>query len=466
MNSELINALKQIEKERFIPFKLLIETMETALAAAYKKNFKTMQNLSVKINHQTGEPKLLNQKLVVNKVKDADLEISLKEAKKIKPDVKEGEEINIEITPSNFGRIAAQTAKQIIVQKLKEAERDIIFDEYNKKVGEIVTGIFQRYEYKNILLDIGKDVGKIEAIIPPQEQVSIENFRYGDRIKFYVVEIKKTSRGPQIIGSRSSIDFLKKLFELEVPEISQGLIEIKSASREPGYRSKIAVKSKDSNIDPVGACVGSRGSRVHNIVDELRREKIDIINWNSDPITFISNALSPSKVISVALKEKDKSAFVVVPDHQLSLAIGKDGQNARLAAKLTNWKIDIKSESQAKEMPPEPEPEPEKIKEELIEEEIISLENDKPAISESLEKTIEIEKIIPKNELLIDLPELQPMPVEFEEKEKKDIEKKKKQEKEELKREEKIFALKKKKKLIKPALRRRLEEDEDYEEPS
>jgi N utilization substance protein A len=251
--------------------------------------------------------------------------------------------IELEVTPKDFGRIAAQTAKQVVVQRIREAERGIIYEEFSNREGDIVTGIIQRTEQKNVFIDLGK----AEAILAPSEQIAGESYRQWDRIKTYITEVRKTTKGPQILVSRTHPGLLKRLFELEVPEIHDGVVEIKSVSREPGLRSKIAVYSRDENVDPVGACVGHKGMRVQTIVNELRGEKIDIVKWSPDPAKYIANALSPAKVVEVDINEIEKVSKVVVPDYQLSLAIGKEGQNARLAAKLTGWKIDIKSESQA-----------------------------------------------------------------------------------------------------------------------
>lgn len=344
MNNEFILALKQIEKERNIPLEVLLEALEDALAAAHKRNFGPNQNVVINIDRITGEMRVLASKLVVKTPSIPLQEISLKEAKRINAEVELGDEIMVEAIPPDFGRIAAQTAKQVIVQRIREAERDILFNEYARREGDIVSGTVQRYDQKNLIVDIGK----AEGIIPTSEQVASEHFRHGDRIKAYVTEVKKSARGPQVVLSRSHPGLLKRLFEIEVPEIRQGIIHIKGVVREAGSRSKIAVKSLDSTIDPIGACVGPKGSRVQTIVDELKGEKIDIINWNDEPAVFISNSLSPARVMHVIIDESDRAAIVVVPDNQLSLAIGKDGQNARLAVKLSNWKIDIKNETQAK----------------------------------------------------------------------------------------------------------------------
>ena len=285
------------------------------------------------------------RKKVVERAENKVTEISLEQAKKINSNYELDDVIEIEVTPANFGRIAAQTAKQVVVQRIREAERGIIYEEYSNRSSDILTGIVQRMEGHNVFIDLGKT----QRSTVPSEQISTEKYKHNDRIKVYVVEVKRTSKGPQILVSRTHPGLLKRLFELEVPEIQDGTVEIKSVAREPGMRSKIAVYSADENIDPVGSCVGQKGLRVQAVVDELRGEKIDIVKWNEDPAKYIANSLSPAKVVSVAINEEKKMSRVIVPDYQLSLAIGKEGQNARLAAKLTGWKIDIKSETQAQE---------------------------------------------------------------------------------------------------------------------
>ncbi|NLI56958.1 MAG: transcription termination/antitermination protein NusA [Clostridium sp.] len=342
MSADLIHALEQLEKEKGIDKEILIEAIEAALISAYKRNFGSSQNVRVSIDRESGEFKVYALKKVTDTPKNIHSDISIEEAKKVNADLEEDDVVEVEVTPRKFGRIAAQTAKQVVVQRIREAERGIIFDEFSNKEGEIVTGIVQRTERKNVIIDLGK----AEAILAPSEQVPGEEYKFNDRIKTYIIEVKKTTKGPQIMVSRTHPGLIKRLFELEVPEIYEGIVELKSISREPGSRTKIAVYSRDDNVDPVGACVGQKGTRVQAIVDELRGEKIDIINWSSDPKEYISSSLSPAKVIRVDVDEEEKSAKVTVPDFQLSLAIGKEGQNARLAAKLTGWKIDIKSESQ------------------------------------------------------------------------------------------------------------------------
>lgn len=342
MSAEMIHALGQLEKEKGINKEVLLDAIEAALISAYKRNFGSSQNVKVIMDRLTGDIKVFAVKTVVNKVDNDMLEIDLNEALKISKSYEIGDVAEIEVTPRKFGRIAAQTAKQVVMQRIKEAERGIIYDEFNNKESDIVTGIIQRTERKNVVVDLGRT----EAVIPPTEQTVGEEYNFNERIKAYVIEVKKTTKGPQVILSRTHPGLIKRLFELEVPEIHDGTVEIRSISREAGSRTKIAVYSKDENVDPVGACVGQRGTRVQAIVDELRGEKIDIIKWSNDPVDYISSSLSPAKVLRVDVNEDEKSARVIVPDFQLSLAIGKEGQNARLAARLTGWKIDIKSESQ------------------------------------------------------------------------------------------------------------------------
>ncbi len=347
MNTEFIEALEELEKGKGIAIEVLLDALEAALISAYKRNFGSAQNVRVSIDRVSGEIKVFARKTVVEKVEDDRLEISLDDAKARDPRYELEDIVEIEVTPRDFGRIAAQTAKQVVVQRIREAERGIIFEEFSNREGDIVNGVVQRQDQKNIYVDLGKT----EAILAPTEQITGEEFCHGDRIKTYIVEVKKTTKGPQVLVSRTHPGLLKRLFELEVPEIHDGVVELKSVAREAGARSKIGVYSKDENVDPVGACVGPKGMRVQTIVTELKGEKIDIVKWSSDPAKFVANALSPAKVVAVKINEADKIARVVVPDYQLSLAIGKEGQNARLAAKLTGWKIDIKSESQIASMP-------------------------------------------------------------------------------------------------------------------
>ncbi len=342
MNVEFLEALRDLEKERNISADIILDAIDAALVSAYKKNFGSSQNVRTEINRETGDFHVYSRKTIVEEVEDPNAEISLEEAEKINPGYEPGDIYELEVTPRDFGRIAAQTAKQVVVQRMREAERSVIYDEYINMEGDIMTGMIQRIENRSVYLD----VGKTEAILTPGEQMPGELYRHGDRLKVYMVEIRKTNRGPQVVVSRTHPGLLKRLFEQEVPEIYDGTVEIKSIAREAGSRSKIAVYSRHENVDSLGACVGAKGMRVQAIVDELRGEKIDIVKWSEDPATFISNALSPAKVLAVDISEEEKFARVVVPDYQLSLAIGKEGQNARLAVKLTGWKIDIKSASE------------------------------------------------------------------------------------------------------------------------
>ncbi|MBQ1621038.1 MAG: transcription termination factor NusA [Selenomonadaceae bacterium] len=338
-----LEALKELAREKGVEEEVLFDAIEAALISAYKRNFGSAQNVRVVLDRTTGAYHVYAIKTVVETVEDDVQEISLAQARTIRPDYEVDDVLEIEVTPANFGRIAAQTAKQVVVQRVREAERGIIYEEFMSREGDIITGLVSRVENRNVFIDLGKT----EAVLTPTEQIAGETYEHGDRIKAYIVEVKKTSKGPQIVVSRTHPGLLKRLFELEVPEIQEGIVEIKSVAREPGMRSKIAVYSKDDDVDPVGSCVGHKGMRVQAVVDELGSEKIDIVKWNEDSAKFIANALSPAKVVSVAVNEDEKVSRVVVPDYQLSLAIGKEGQNARLAAKLTGWKIDIKSESQA-----------------------------------------------------------------------------------------------------------------------
>ncbi len=346
-NEELILALEELEKEKGIKKEYLLESIETALVTAYKRNFDSLENVKVVMDEKTGATHVFSMKEVKKKVENPDTEITVKEAQKINPDLKEGDTLETEIVPRDFGRIAAQTAKQVIIQKIREAEREIIFTEFNDRKGEIVSGIVQKADRNIIVMDLGK----LEGVMPTKEQIPTENYKVNDKIKGYVLDVEKGLKGaPQVIVSRSHPDFVRKLLEFEIPEIYEGVIEIKSVSRDAGDRSKVAVYSPDPNIDPVGSCVGQRGVRIQNVINELNGEKIDVIEWNEDPSIYIASALLPAQILAVDIKEEEKFAQVIVPDNQLSLAIGKSGQNARLAARLTNWKIDIKSETQFREM--------------------------------------------------------------------------------------------------------------------
>jgi N utilization substance protein A len=355
MKSEFMLAITQLSAEKNLPKEVVLSAVETALVSAYRKdNFAPNQEISVKIDPNTGRVKVWAEKLVVEQPTDTRREISLADAAKINPEVQLEETVMVEATPRNAGRIAAQTAKQVILQRLHEAEHSAIFEEYSDKEGDIVTGVVQRIEPRQLYVDLGR----AEAILPAVEQVRNERYRVGQRLRVYLLEVVRTSRGPQVVVSRSHPDLLRRLFELEVPEVSSGVVEIKAVAREAGYRSKIAVAARQEGIDPVGCCVGLRGIRIQNIMRELNGEKLDVVSWDADAAVFIANALSPAQVVSVELNEEEGIATVVVPDRQLSLAIGKEGQNARLAAKLSGWRIDIKSASIAEEeklTKPEPE---------------------------------------------------------------------------------------------------------------
>ena len=344
MKSDFLLAITQLSAEKNLPREVVITAVESALVSAYRKdNFATNQNISVKINPTTGGVKVWAEKTIVERPKDARREISLDEAQKVKQDVQIGETVEVEATPRNAGRIAAQTAKQVILQRLHEAEHSAIFAEYTDKEGDIITGAVQRIEPKQIFIDLGRT----EAVLPAVEQVRTERYRVGQRLKVYLLEVAQTSKGPRVVVSRSHPNLLRRLFELEVPEVLNGTVELKPIAREAGYRSKVAVAARQEGIDPVGCCVGLRGIRIQNIVNELNGEKIDVVMWNPDAAVFIANALSPTQILGVELDDREGVATVVVPDRQLSLAIGKEGQNARLAAKLTGWRIDIKSASVA-----------------------------------------------------------------------------------------------------------------------
>lgn len=339
MNQEFLTALSEVAAEKNISKDILIETIEQALIAAYKKNYGHAENVLVNLDRETGEIAVYQQRQVVEEVADPALEIGLPEAQEIDPKYAVGDVVNFEVTPRNFGRIAAQTAKQVVVQRLKEAERDQVYSAYSSRENALVTGLIVRSERDNVIVQVNGDT---EAVLPRNEQLKDEFYPTGVRMKFYISDVKMLGSNTQIVLSRTHPNLVKKLFEQEVPEIGDGVVEIKSISREPGSRSKISVWSNDENVDPVGSCVGPRGSRVQMVCDELGGEKIDIVHYSDDPTLYIKAALSPSDVVSVEVNEETRSASVLVPAHQLSLAIGKEGQNARLAARLTGWKIDIK----------------------------------------------------------------------------------------------------------------------------
>ena len=342
MNREFILAIEDLEKEKQISKDLLIEAIESALVSAYTKNYGTSQNVRVNTDRETGDIDVFMRRYIVEEVDDPFVEVSLEEAQAIDPAYELGDVIEYQVKPRDFGRIAAQTAKQVVVQRIREAERGMIYDDYINRQGEIITGQIQRISNETIFINMGRT----EGILAVTEQVPGEHYDVNDRLRLYIMDVKKTTKGPQVYLSRSHPGLVKRLFELEVPEIQDGIVEIKSIAREAGSRTKIAVFASDESVDPVGSCVGARGTRVQAVVDELNGEKIDIINWSDDPSELISSALSPAKVEQVIIDEEERSALVIVPDYQLSLAIGKEGQNVRLAAKLCSWKIDIKSHTQ------------------------------------------------------------------------------------------------------------------------
>ena len=349
IGTALFEACEELEKERGISKEVLIASLCDAMVAAYKKSMrcKDAANIEAILDEQSGEIGVFCTKVVVNSVEDGmeDEQISLAEAKEIDEDVELDDEVKIEVTPEQFGRIAAQAAKQVITQRIREAERNLVLNEFMDKKGTLITGIIQRVENRNVIVNIGKT----DAIMPAKEQIPGEYYKPGNRIRVFVVNVKETTRLPQVIVSHAHAEIVRELFELEVPEIEDNIVEIKSISREAGYRTKIAVWSNDPEVDSVGACIGPRGSRIQTIVNELKNEKIDIVRYSQDPVEYIVNALSPARVVSVDILANDENAqeaMVVVPDDQLSLAIGREGQNVRLAHKLTGWKIDIKSVSQ------------------------------------------------------------------------------------------------------------------------
>ncbi|WP_067921721.1 transcription termination factor NusA [Alicyclobacillus shizuokensis] len=346
MNVDFIDALEQLQREKGIDKDTLLEAIEAALISGYKRNFNSAANVRVEIERETGEVHVYARKTVVEDVTDTRLEISLDAALDLDPKYQVGDVVEIEVTPRDFGRIAAQTAKQVVTQRIREAERSIIYSKFSDREEEIVTGVVQRSDGRAAYVD----VGQAEAVLPASEQMPGDILRPGDFVKAFISRVERTSKGPQVLLSRTHPGFLKRLFELEVPEIYDGVVEIRAVAREAGYRSKIAVYSRNPEVDPIGACVGARGMRVQAVVSELHGEKVDIVKWDEDVATFVANALSPAKVSDVQVMEGEHIARAVVPDHQLSLAIGKEGQNARLAAKLTGWKIDIKSETQAAEL--------------------------------------------------------------------------------------------------------------------
>jgi N utilization substance protein A len=348
MASEFMLALTQLCNEKNISKEVVIAAIEQALVSAYRRNFGNTQNIIAQIHQETGEAHIFAQKKVVAEVGDANKEISLDEAQAYRRGAQLDETVDIETTPQNFGRIAAQTAKQVITQRLREAEREVIYNEYADREADIVTGTIQRIDpQKGIIIDLSR----AEGLLPPNEQIPGEMYHMGQRLKVYVMDVQRSSKGPQVTVSRAHRHLVRRLFELEVPEIYTGTVEIKSIAREPGSRTKVAVAAKQEGVDPVGSCVGQRGVRIQNVLNELGNEKIDVIQWSQDPVRFVANALSPAQVQRVEIDEEDRTATVIVDDKQLSLAIGKEGQNARLAAKLTNWRIDIKSATAAAHEP-------------------------------------------------------------------------------------------------------------------
>lgn len=356
MKSEFLIAIGQLSAEKNLPRAVVFQAVEEALASAYRKDNLAANRIQVKINPETGEVRVFAIKEVIEEVEDPHLQVSLEEASRLHPGIKLGQEVELEVTPKNAGRIAAQTAKQVVLQRLREAEREVVYEEFSERESDILSGVVQRVEAGRVILDLGKT----EAVLPASEQVRAEHYRPGQRLKVYVLEVLKSSKGPQVVVSRTHKSLLRRLFELEVPEIFKGTVELKAIAREPGYRSKVAVYARQGGVDPVGACVGLRGIRIQNIVNELNGERIDVVEWDPEPSRFVANALSPAHVTAVRVDPATNTASVIAPDRMLSLAIGKEGQNARLAAKLTGWRIDIKSQSVAEELrlPTEPEPAP------------------------------------------------------------------------------------------------------------
>ena len=384
IGTALFEAAEQLEREKGISKDVLVSSLCDALVAAYKKHIrdKDAENVEAILDESTGEIGVFRTKVVVEEVENEDLEISLEDAKEIDEEVEIDDEVKIEVTPENFGRIAAQSAKQVITQRIREAERKLVLDEFLSKKGTLITGIIQRRDERNVIVNIGKT----DAIMPSREQIPGEYYKPGNRIRVFVLDVKETSRLPQVIVSQAHPEIVRELFELEVPEIEDGIVEIKSIAREAGFRTKLAVWSNDPSEDSVGACIGPRGSRIQTIVGELKNEKIDIVRYSQDPVEYIVNALSPARIISVDILADDenrKEVFVIVPDDQLSLAIGREGQNVRLAHRLTGWKIDIKSETQARAM--EDEREKQMLEEMKVQEE----EQQEQAVEQEVEQVLE-----------------------------------------------------------------------------
>lgn len=357
MKNDLAMAMRQLTTERDLPIDVIVAAVQDALAATYKRQFGQAPEVRVKLDTETGQFRVYAEKTIVIDVQDNDTQISLKDAQAYPGGPGLNEVLEVEVTPPNFGRIAAQTAKQTILQRIQEAERDLIYEEFANREGEILNGIIERVEPRGMIVNLGK----AEAVLPPQEQVPRERYRIGQRLKLYLVKVDRGIRMPQLVVSRSHRGLVRRLFEVEVPEIYSGSVELKAIAREPGSRTKVAVSSRQEGIDPVGACVGVRGVRIQNVVNELNGEKIDVVQWDEDPARFVANALSPAHAISVDVSDGERRATVTVPDTQLSLAIGKEGQNARLAAKLTGWRVDIRKASDLRAEPiveEEPVPEP------------------------------------------------------------------------------------------------------------
>jgi N utilization substance protein A len=346
MNLDFVQALRDIAQEKGIPLEKLEQIIEAALESAYRKHYGSAGEIHVEIDWDESRMAVYSRKQVVLEVQNPHVEMSLADAKALDASIDIGDSLDIEVTPEDFGRIAAQTAKQVVVQRIREAERELIFEEFSEREGEVVTGVVQRREGRSVFINIGR----AESLLPPSEQMPLDGYRFGERIKVFVVEVKRTTRQPHVLVSRTHPGLVRRLFELEVPEIHDGVVEIKAVAREAGARTKVAVSSRQANVDPVGACVGHRGSRVQAVVDELRGEKIDIVRWSDDMARYLASALSPAKVNEVYCDDQNTASTVVVPDNQLSLAIGRDGQNVRLAARLTGWRIDIRSESQMREL--------------------------------------------------------------------------------------------------------------------
>ena len=409
--SEFVLATTQLAAEKNLPREIVLEVVEAALVSAFRKNsFGATQEISVKINPDTGEITVFAEKTVVDTVTDPRCELSLDEAKKINQHAQLDDKYMVEATPQNAGRIAAQTAKQVVLQRLREAERELVFEEFSDREGELATGIVQRIEPRQITLDLGRT----EAILPSSEQVRTEHYRVGQRLKAYIIEVNRTGRGPQVVVSRTHRNLLLRLLELEVPELHSGIIELKSIAREAGYRSKIAVSARQPDVDPIGSCVGLRGIRIQNIVNELNGERIDVVEWSPDPATFIAHALSPAQVVSVSVNSEEKAATVIVPDRQLSLAIGREGQNARLAARLTGWRIDIKSASVAEAEEAAPAEPPPPVEEALVEEPQVPVEMEQPVIAET-EEDVELlapEELVPEQEEGETVPVEESVPIE------------------------------------------------------